>query len=191
MWTAPVFAQAPVQVQDDQYKIKAKLLYLLPDFMTWDVLGKDEGDVWISIITHGQARQVFRDEIKKPSMQKTTSGRKVNWVFHETVDALFADQPENGNRWHIVFLLRHTDDAAAKDLEALDKQFKTRKGVVFVTEENKQFRKLAAINFYEDVALNRIRMQLRYDPLKDSIGITPKPEMLAVDGVLVYNKTKR
>lgn len=186
LWTAPAAAQAPVQVQDDQYKIKAKLLYLLPDFMTWDVLDKQKGDVWISVITHGQNRAVFNNEIK--NLSKTSSGRKIHWVLHETTDALFKDQPEKGDRWHIVFLLRHTDEAAAKDLEVLEKRFGQRKGVVFVTEENVNFRMLTAINFYEDVAKNKIRMQLRHDPLKEKIGVTPKDEMLNVDGVLVYNK---
>jgi hypothetical protein len=192
-WSAPfplpVAAQAPAQVvMDNQDKIKAKLLYLLPDFMIWDVLDKQKGDVWISVITHGQTRQIFQNEIAKPNMLKTTSGRKIHWVLHETTDALFKDQPDKGDRWHIVFLLRHTDDSTKKDLVALDKHFGTQKGVVFVTEENTQFITEAAINFYEDVTANKIRMQLRYDPLKDRIGVTPRKEMLAVDGVLVYNK---
>lgn len=186
LFPAPVAAQVPVQVQDDQYKIKAKLLYLLPDFMEWKVLDKQRGEVWISVITHGQTRTVFNNEIK--NLSKTSSGRKINWVFHPTTDALFADKPDNGNRWHIVFLLRHTDDAAAKDLEALDKHFGPQKGVVFVTEESTKFRTQAAMNFYEDVALNKIRIQLRHDPLKEKFGVTPKKELLNAEGVLVYNK---
>ncbi len=194
VWTPlPAVAQPPVpgQVQvNNQNRIKTKLLYLLPDFMTWDVHEKEKGDVWIAVITHGNQRADFDNEIAKEQLKKTKSGRTVHWVKYNTPEALLADQANQAHRWHIIFIWRTNEKSTEKDLEVLDKHFGERKGVVLVTEENTRFFSRAAINFYEDVALNRIRMQLRNLYLRETIGVTPKEEMLAIEGVLIYDKKK-
>lgn len=173
---------------DNQYRIKAKLLFLLPDFMTWDVLEKQKGDVWIGVITHGDARTDFRNEILGEKMKVTSGGRKVHWLLYDSAKELLNAAPSKASQWHIIFSMRKNEEMVLDDLNKLDARFGRKQGVVLVTEENTKFRSLAALNFWEDVASNRIRIQLRHKYLSDTIGVTPKPEMLAVDGVILYDK---
>lgn len=180
---------APVQI-DNQYRIKAKLLYYLPEFMTWDAPEKQKGDVWIGVITHGDSKTDFKAEIAVEKLKLTPSGRKVNWVLYNTVDDLIKATPTTGSRWHLVFVMRKTEEIVLQDLNKLDAHFSKNKkpGVVLVTEENTKFRRQAAVNFWEDVTVNRIRIQLRNTYLRETIGVTPKKEMLEVEGVILYDK---
>ncbi len=182
-------AQDPALITiDNQYRIKAKLLFLLPDFMTWDVLEKQKSDVSIAVITHGDARTDFRNEIQTETMKVTPGGRKVNWVLYDTARDLLNAPASTAARWHIIFVMRKNEEVVLDDLNKLDARFGQKQGVVFVTEENTKFRNLAALNFWEDVASNRIRIQLRHKYLHDTIGVTPKKELLAIDGVILYDK---
>lgn len=179
---------APVQI-NNQYKIKAKLLYFLPDFMTWSLPRQQAGDVWIGYIHHGDTRTDFTQEIAKDTMKVTSSGRKVHWVPFKTADDLIKAPLPQGALWHLIFVMQKDENAVLSNLEKLQSHFnadKKDKGVVLITEENNRFRKLAGINFYEDVAANRIRIQLRNAYLKEQVGVTPKPEMLKIEGILVY-----
>lgn len=178
---------APIVV-NNQYRIKAKLIHLFPDYMVWADKAKQEGDKWIGVITHGTVDSAFRDEIATEKLQKTASGRTVHWVLYNTVEDLLKATPAGQPRWHLIFVMWKNADVVQDDLAKLDRRFHGKQGVVLVTEENTAFRTLSAINFWENVEKNRIGIQLRHKYLAEDVGVTPKKEMLSVDGITLYDK---
>jgi hypothetical protein len=166
-------APALAQTLDRQYAIKATFLHYLTQHLQWTT---PPGKVQIATVGKPQNGDLLFDQTKAGL---TTA---VQWSSHADAAALLRHaQQKPTERPHLVFLFRGDskplDDAVEKLAAGLPE-------VVLVTEQDDRFRKGVSINFYEDKAANRMRVQLRNSSLPN--GVTADKTLQTLSGVIVY-----
>lgn len=178
---APV-PNAPVVVVDREYEIKAKYLYFLTAFVQPKAEAASPPAVKrIAVI--GPRNPKFWETTAK--YQKLPLGKtevEVKWVSFADVAAFKQAAQES---WDLVFLIQADAAVIDKSLLSVSELLTGRPHVLIVTEQDDQFRKSSAVNFYEDKAANRVRIQVRLQSL-DERNLVGDPGFLKNDAVIVY-----
>lgn len=184
-------AAQPVAVIDHEYEIKAKYLYYLAAFIAPTSQASTAGDSGkeIRIAVIGEAPQDFRATASLPAhstIKDQNSPRTVKWQYFKSLAEFQAEYPREAGRFpRFVFLVGSSSGTKLdEDVTGLAEHVGDA-AVVIVTEDNQKFRQLAAVNFYEDKAANRVRMQVRKSSLS-SRNLTALPAFLASPAVLPY-----
>jgi|GEM_PF-6595446 len=176
------YAQAPVVVVDREYEIKAKYLYFLTAFIQ-PKTDSEAAPPRKRIAVIGKPPQKFTETTQlQQKIRLAETDVPIEWKTFANVDAFRADSRKD---WDIVFLIEAAPSEIDATLTTLQNSIDTQKPLLIVTEQEDQFRKLAAVNFYEDKAANRVKIQVREQSLIDR-GLQADAGFLKNDAVIFY-----
>lgn len=184
-WAQPAPAQQGVVI-DREYEIKAKYLYYLAVFVKPAVPESGTAKP-LQIVVIGQPGTKFEETTRQTpylSIKDKRSVQTVEWLIVKSLDDFKSKVPKTAPP-RIVFLL--SDSAGTKldeDVATLAEHLSDAPTMI-VTEDNQKFRQTVAVNFYEDQAANRVRMQVREASLKER-NLAAVPDFLKSPAVLKY-----
>ena len=170
---------------DRQYEVKSKLvLYLAISTQSVDQNANAEtSDAPLRIAVIGEP-STKAEEAFNVTFTGTFNGRKIRWTSFATGQEFVTKSKEERDAWSVAYFLRGGSSEIDDNVDPVAEAYA---GLPFllITEQEDKFRRTAAINFYEDKAQNRMRVQLRTSTF-ESHGLKPAEKLLQLPGVLVY-----
>lgn len=172
-------------VIDRQYEVKSKLvLYLAISTHTVDQnANTEESDAPLRIAVIGEP-STKAEEAFNATFTGTFNGRRISWTAFPTGRKFVTTSKDERDSWSVAYFLRGGSSEIDESVDPVAEAFSGRP-FLLITEQEDKFRRSAAINFYEDKAQNRMRIQLRTSTF-ESHGLKPAEKLLQLPGVLVY-----
>ena len=168
----------PDDVLRHQYKIKTSLVYHLARLIRPNMPVKVKV-IRIAVVGQAKRRQMVLDQpVNNPAL-RASNGTKLEWKGFDRLD-----DNAKGFKPDVIYFLRD-DPRIIEQLEAAEKAFEPPASLLIITEQDDKLHKGAAVNLFEDKAVQRFVIQILKKSLEDR-GLQADPQLLKLPGVLVY-----